>query len=96
MEQLQGIYRSKRRHNRHGRHALCFRKETGTAVKRYKEFIKGIGESSPLKKAVGSVLGDETFRQKAITYKGIPDKTEIPEIKKIEAKHKIEEIIKAG
>ncbi len=76
----------------------AFAKKRAIAVKRYKEFIKaGIGESSPLKKAVGSVLGDETFRQKAIKHiKGIPDKTEIPEIKKIEAKHKIEEIIKAA
>ena len=49
----------------------AFAKKRAIAVKRYKEFIKvGIGESSPLKKAVGSVLGDETFRQKAITYKG--------------------------
>lgn len=73
-----------------------FSKRQPIAVKKYQEFVKaGISEASPLKKAVGSILGDKTFKEKVIKYlKGIPDKTEIPEIKRIEAKHKIEDIIK--
>lgn len=74
-----------------------FSKRRTIAAKKYQEFVyAGIKEKSPLLKAVGSVIGDETFREKVIKYlKGIPDKTEIPEIKKIEARHKIEDIIKA-
>jgi len=76
----------------------AFAKKHAIAVRKYREFVKaGIGESSPLGKAVGSVLGDETFREKAIKHiRGIPDKTEIPEIKKIGVKYRIGEIIKAA
>lgn len=74
----------------------AFAKKRTKAIEKYKEFVKaGIGGTSPLKKAVGSILGDETFRDKVIRYiKGRPDRTEIPEIKKIEMKQEIEEIIK--
>lgn len=74
-----------------------FAKKRAIAIKKYQEFVKeGISKPSPFKKAVGSVLGDEAFREKVIRYvKGILDKTEIPEIKKIETRHTIEEIIKA-
>jgi putative transposase len=74
-----------------------FSKRRSIAVKNYKEFVNaGIKEKSPLEKAIGSILGDETFREKVIRYiKGISDKTEIPELKKIEAKHKVKDIVKA-
>jgi REP element-mobilizing transposase RayT len=74
-----------------------FSKKRAIAIKKYQEFVKaGILEVSPLKKAVGSILGDETFREKIIKYlKEIPDKTEISEFKKIQTKHKIEDVVKA-
>jgi len=75
---------------------FAFARKRTIAIRKYNEFVKaGVRETSPLKKAVGSVLGDETFREKVIKHiKGKPDRTEISEIKKIEKKHKIEEIIK--
>ncbi|MEW6162861.1 MAG: transposase [Nitrospirota bacterium] len=74
-----------------------FSRKRAIAIKKYQEFVNAnISEGSPLKNAVGSILGDETFKDRVIKYlKGIPDKTEIPEIKKIEAKHNIEDIVKA-
>lgn len=76
----------------------AFSKKRAIAIKKYKEFVKaGLSEASPLKKAVGSILGNETFREKIIKHiRGKPDKTEIPEIKKIEKKHKTKEIIEAA
>jgi REP element-mobilizing transposase RayT len=74
----------------------AFAKKRAIAVRKYKDFVEvGKGETSPLGEAVGSVLGDERFREKVIKYiKGKPDKTEISDIKKIEKKHRIEKIIK--
>jgi len=74
-----------------------FSKKRAIASKKYQEFVQaGIKEKSPLMKAVGSILGGEAFREKIIRYiKGTPDKTEIPEIKKILIKHGVAEIIKA-
>jgi putative transposase len=74
-----------------------FSKRRSIAVKKYKEFVNaGIKEKSPVEKAIGSILGNKTFREKVIRYiKGISDKTEIPELKKIEAKHKVKDIVKA-
>lgn len=73
-----------------------FSRKRAVAVKKYQEFMNArISGESPLKDAVGSILGDETFRNRVIWYlKGIPDKTEIPELKKIETKHNIEDIVK--
>lgn len=73
-----------------------FSKKRAIAVRKYQEFVDaGISEPSPLNKAFCSVLGDETFKDRVIRYlQGIPDKAEIPEIKKIKYKHKVEEIIK--
>jgi REP element-mobilizing transposase RayT/DNA-binding CsgD family transcriptional regulator len=75
-----------------------FSKVRTVAVKKYQEFVEaGINEKSPLEKAVGSILGDETFRERVIGYlKGIPDKTEILELKKIGTKHEIEDIVKVA
>lgn len=71
-----------------------FSKKRAIAVKKYQEYVNaGILEPSPLNKAFGSILGDETFKGRVIRYlKGVPDKTEIPEIKKIKTKHEVEEI----
>ena len=74
-----------------------FSKRRAVAARKYQEFVHaGIKEESPLAKAVGSILGDEVFRKKVIKYlQETPDKTEIPEIKKIETRHKVEDLIKA-
>lgn len=74
-----------------------FSKKRAIAIKKYQEFVSaGISEVSPFKNAVGSILGDEIFREKVIKYlKDIPDKTEISEFKKIETKHKTEDVIRA-
>jgi len=76
---------------------FSFSKRRAIAAKKYQEFVYyGIEEKSPLAKAVGSILGDEAFREEVIKYlKKIPDKTEIPEVKEIETKHKLEDVIKA-
>lgn len=68
------------------------------AVKKYKKFVDGgTLEASPFEEAAGSILGNETFRERVIKYlKGIPDKAEIPEVKKIEARHNIEDIVKTA
>lgn len=73
-----------------------FSKRRAIAVKKYQEFVDaGISEVSPLDKVVGSILGNEIFKEKVIKYlKGIPDKAEIPEIKKIETKRNIGETVK--
>jgi hypothetical protein len=74
-----------------------FSKKRAIAVKKYQEFMsEEIPEASPLKESVGSLLGDETFRGKVIRHlKGIPDKTEIPEVKEMETKYRIKDVIKA-
>ncbi|HAG51003.1 MAG TPA: hypothetical protein DHU69_08460 [Deltaproteobacteria bacterium] len=74
-----------------------FSRKRAIAVKKYQEFVNAsITGESPLKGAVGSILGDETFRDRVVKHlKGIPDKAEIPEIKKFETKHNIEDIVKA-
>lgn len=66
------------------------------AIRKYEEFVyAGIAKESPLGKAVGGVLGNESFTEKVFAHlKGLPDKTEIPDIKKIESKHDIEKVIK--
>ncbi len=72
-----------------------FSKKRAIAVSKYREFVNaGISNESPLKDAVGSILGNETFKERVIKYlKGVPDKTEIPEIRKIETKHNIGDIV---
>ena len=74
----------------------AFSKSRATAAKRYHEFVKaGIKEESPLREVVGSILGDEGFRELVKKHlKGIPDKAEIPDIKRIEPKYKVEDIIR--
>ncbi len=73
-----------------------FSKIRSEAIKRYREFVfAGMQEESPLNEAVGSVLRDESFTEKALEYlKGYPDKREIPDIKRIESKYKIEDVVR--
>lgn len=73
-----------------------FSKKRSAATEKYRGFVNaGISEKSSLGDAVGSILGDKTFREKIIKYlKGIPDKTEIPDIKKIKTRHKVEDIVR--
>ncbi len=74
-----------------------FSKIRHEAIRKYGEFVyAGIAKESPLSKAVGGVLGSESFTERVFNYlKGSPDKTEIPDIKKIESKSGIEEVIGA-
>jgi REP element-mobilizing transposase RayT len=61
-----------------------FSKRRGLAKRRYREFVDGgLREKSPLENAIGSILGDEGFRERVIRYLGVlPDKAAIPEIRK--------------
>jgi hypothetical protein len=71
-----------------------FSKGRGVAVRSYKEFVDaGAQEKSPLEKATGSILGDEGFRARVVRYlRVMPDKADIPEIKKIGKKYEIEDV----
>ena len=66
------------------------------AVKKYKEFVDaGMGAKSPLENAVGSILGDETFMERVVKYiRGVPDRREVPEIRKIEKKYEIKDVVR--
>ncbi len=74
-----------------------FSKKQAIAAKKYQEFVNaGNKEKTPLKDAVGSILGDKIFMENVLKHlKGNLDKKEIPELKKIENKHEVEKIIKA-
>ncbi len=74
----------------------CFSKRRGIAVKKYKEFVDAaVGGKSPLENAVGSILGDETFRESVVKYiRGEPDRREIPEIRQIEKKYEIKDVVR--
>ncbi len=74
-----------------------FSKKQAIAVKKYQEFVSaGIKEKTPLKDAIGSILGDKIFRENVFRHlKGNQDKAEIPELKRIQTKHKVEDIIMA-
>jgi putative transposase len=70
-------------------------KRRGIAVKKYKEFVEeGMGSKSPLENVVGSVLGDEMFRERVFKYiRGVPDRREIPEIRKMEKRYEIRDVV---
>lgn len=74
-----------------------FSKKRAIAAKKYREFIEaGEKEESPFSSVIGNVLGDETFRKKVMGYfKGTPDKVEIPEFKRVQARPEIEAILRA-
>lgn len=73
-----------------------FSKRPGLAIRRYREFVnEGAGERSPLENAIGSILGDEGFRERVIRYLRIlPDKAAIPEIRKIRRRCGVDEIVR--
>ena len=73
-----------------------FSKRRGLAIRRYREFVDGgLRERSPLENAIGSLLGDEGFRERVIGYlRVLPDKAAIPEIRKIRKKRGIDEIVR--
>ena len=75
----------------------AFSKKQAIAAKKYQEFVNaGIKVKTPLKDAVGSILGDKIFREDVLRHlKGKQDKREIPELKKLQTKHKVEDIVKA-
>lgn len=74
-----------------------FSKRHAVAISKYQGFVDaGINERSPLGEAVGSILGEASFRERVLRHvKSIPDKTEIPEMKRIDRKHNMEDIVKA-
>ncbi len=73
-----------------------FSKKRAIAAEKYQKFVNaGIKVESPFKDAIVNILGDERFREKIKRYlKGIQDKVEISGIKKIEPKHKIEDVVR--
>jgi hypothetical protein len=73
-----------------------FSKRRGLAIRRYREFVDGgVREKSPLENAIGSILGDEGFRENVIRYlRVLPDKATIPEIRKIRKKRGVDEIVR--
>jgi hypothetical protein len=74
-----------------------FSKKRGIAIRRYQDFVnEGMGGRSPLENATGSILGDEGFRERVFKYvRVLPDKTAIPEIRKIRKKHEVDEIVRS-
>jgi len=73
-----------------------FSRQRSVAVRRYKEFVEaGIQEKSPLPGAIGSILGDEGFREGILKFLRVTsDKAGISGIKKIQKTHEIKEIVK--
>ncbi len=72
-----------------------FSRKRSEAVRLYREFVyAGINKDSPLNEATGSVLGDETFTGKVLDYLNCyPDKRELPDIKKIETKYAVSDVV---
>jgi hypothetical protein len=72
-----------------------FSKKRALAVRKYRDFVKeGIKRGSPLEEAVGSVLGDEGFKRRVMGYlKGLSNIGEIPDLRRVIVKPKVEEII---
>ncbi len=72
-----------------------FSRRRDIAIRRYREFVNGgVDEGSPLENAVGSILGDEGFRERVIRYLRIlPDEAAIPEIRRIRKRFGIDEIV---
>lgn len=73
-----------------------FSKKRAIAAKKYHKFMNAVIKvESPFKEAVGNILGGEKFRERINRYlKGIQDKVEISDIKKIEPKHKLEDVVR--
>ena len=73
-----------------------FSKQRAVAVKKYKEFMEvGIQAKTPFQDATGSLLGNETFRERVLKLLRITsDKVGILEIKKIERRPEIKDIVR--
>jgi len=73
-----------------------FSKGRDVAIRRYRRFVnEGVHERSPLENAIGSILGDERFRERVVKYlRGLSDKGAIPDIKKIRKKQGVDEIVR--
>lgn len=74
-----------------------FSKIKSRAVRLYHEFVfAGMNNTSPLNNAVGSVMGNESFTEKALgCLKNYNDERELPDIKRIEAKYAVSSIVRA-
>jgi hypothetical protein len=72
-----------------------FSKQRAVAVRKYKEFVEaGIQVKTPLQDATGSISGGQAFRERVLKLLRITaDKAWNPEIKKIERKHEIKDIV---
>ncbi len=72
-----------------------FSKQRAVAVRKYREFVEaGTQGKSPLPDAMGSILGDEGFREGVLKFLRVTsDKAGIPEIRKIERTHEIKDIV---
>ncbi|MFZ3135911.1 MAG: transposase [Thermodesulfovibrionales bacterium] len=73
-----------------------FSKKCAIAARKYHDFVTaGIRVESPFKNSSGYLLGGERFREKIKKYLvGIRDKVEISDIKKIEPRHKITDVVR--
>jgi len=73
-----------------------FSTKRAIAARKYQEFVNaGIEVESPFKDAVGNILGNERFMERMKRYlKDIEDKMEILDIRKIEPRHKIEDVVR--
>ncbi|MEW6377873.1 MAG: transposase [Thermodesulfobacteriota bacterium] len=73
-----------------------FSKKRDIAIRRYREFVnEGVHGRSPFGNAMGSILGDEGFRERVVKYlRVLPDKGAIPEIRKIRKRQGLDEIVR--
>jgi chromosomal replication initiation ATPase DnaA len=78
-----------------GETLALFSKRRDMAIRRYGEFVnEGLGGRSPLENAIGSILGGEGFRERVLKYlRVVPDRTAIPEIRKVRKKHEVDQIV---
>lgn len=76
---------------------FAFSKRRAVAVEKHKGFVEREStEKSPLQGAEGSIVGGEDFKHNLLKHvKGIADTTELPDIKRIESKYTIEDIVRA-
>jgi putative transposase len=73
-----------------------FSRKRAIGIRKYQEFVgEGLAGASPVKEAVGSILGGETFMKRVFShFKGVPDRTEITEIKQMATRYKIDDIVR--
>lgn len=73
-----------------------FSKRRDIAMGRYREFVnEGLGGGSPLEDAIGSILGDEGFRERVVKdLRVLPDKGAIPELRRVRKQQRIDAIVR--